>query len=513
MPVKKREFDPEVLRDLYTNKRLQIQKIAEALNSSYRTISKALAEAGLTKHKPHRDAGIVPEVAKRMYLEEGKTMLEIAKHFGCSQPGIRRHIASRGYLKPQRSVRKGNVRFTLSKDDLYDLYITKQMSDMAIGKKLNVNNVTVANWRKRYGIKRDNPVNLLPLPVEDLRRMYIEEKQSMESIATYFGCGESTVRAHIIKNGLNIDSSEVAKRKIENNKKSSTYSYVVSGYRMIKMPDHPSANSEGYVHEHRYVAGCAAKRHLESSQSVHHIGIMDKLDNRVENLAILTKRQHSLVHRYMEKAFAFSKGLTFIRPRPLVFDEPVFWAGEWISQLDMLDGYEGTGKDKHIDDLNKIIAKKDRAIIARNLALATLINRSLDMLSLAKKVSSSQGVIEDIQQCIDDARKALDSSNGNAIFRDSNGNWLEDIDPVYIAKEQPLKTQELDPVEEECGDDQDDEDDSLCDCDFEGCRGGYICCSGVEECNRPLTEEEMARPLEISQEKLSSLLTQTPLPV
>jgi hypothetical protein len=62
------------------------------------------------------------------------------------------------------------------------------------------------------------------------------------------------------------------------------------GYVFIYMPEHPNANKDGCVSEHRYVWE-QANRPLKSSEDVHHInGIRD--DNRIENLIALTKGQH-----------------------------------------------------------------------------------------------------------------------------------------------------------------------------------------------------------------------------
>lgn len=71
---------------------------------------------------------------------------------------------------------------------------------------------------------------------------------------------------------------------------------VRRGYVLISKPDHPNADRDGYVLEHRFVAGEARGRVLETSESVHHIN-GDTLDNRPENLVVVTRRQHGLIHR------------------------------------------------------------------------------------------------------------------------------------------------------------------------------------------------------------------------
>lgn len=70
----------------------------------------------------------------------------------------------------------------------------------------------------------------------------------------------------------------------------------VRGYRLVHMPDHPGAQQpNGYVLEHRLIAERALARALSDDEDVHQInGRRD--DNRLENLAVLSRRDHRLLH-------------------------------------------------------------------------------------------------------------------------------------------------------------------------------------------------------------------------
>lgn len=67
------------------------------------------------------------------------------------------------------------------------------------------------------------------------------------------------------------------------------------GYVMLYRPDHPRADSKGYIPEHRLLMEESLGRPLTANEDVHHInGVKD--DNRLENLVVLTKSDHHRLH-------------------------------------------------------------------------------------------------------------------------------------------------------------------------------------------------------------------------
>lgn len=67
------------------------------------------------------------------------------------------------------------------------------------------------------------------------------------------------------------------------------------GYVAIYFPEHPKANKEGLIMEHRLVMECYLGRWLDDDECVHHIN-HKRNDNRLCNLRLMTKSEHMSMH-------------------------------------------------------------------------------------------------------------------------------------------------------------------------------------------------------------------------
>lgn len=80
------------------------------------------------------------------------------------------------------------------------------------------------------------------------------------------------------------------------------------GYILIKQPSHPYSDCNGYIYEHRLVAGQMLGRLLLRTEIVHHQGTKypmgtkeDRQDNRPENLMVVASiAEHKACHRHRQ---------------------------------------------------------------------------------------------------------------------------------------------------------------------------------------------------------------------
>ena len=87
---------------------------------------------------------------------------------------------------------------------------------------------------------------------------------------------------------------------------------IINGYVVVKEHDHPGADDNGYVYEHRLIVERNIGRYLRPGECVHHIN-HTKTDNRISNLVLVpSNAEHQRIHA-LEHA-ANGEPLPFNRP-------------------------------------------------------------------------------------------------------------------------------------------------------------------------------------------------------
>jgi hypothetical protein len=127
---------------------------------------------------------------------------------------------------------------------------------------------------------------------------------SSKEIGDFYDVCGSTVITFLKKRNIKIrtskESAELRAKKMKGNNNTSWKGGRIvdkSGYILILQPEHPMANSKGYVREHVLVMEKALARFLFPEEVVHHIN-EDKGDNYIGNLIVFKSlKMHTEFHR------------------------------------------------------------------------------------------------------------------------------------------------------------------------------------------------------------------------
>ena len=132
-------------------------------------------------------------------------------------------------------------------------------------------------------------------PIKRLGRMRINNRKRLESCSLFEcpKCGSLVIRPTGEGNRLTACSQSCSQLGIRRG--SYKKSVIISGYEYIYMPEHPNAMKSGYVGKHRLVLENKLGRFLKNNEVAHHVN-ENKLDNRPENIELMSFSEHSSLH-------------------------------------------------------------------------------------------------------------------------------------------------------------------------------------------------------------------------
>ena len=179
----------------------------------------------------------------------------------------------------------------IAKDILLKEYVENKKSMKQIAKEYCLAVGTIYNYIKKYNIKSRKPMN----------------EYARKNISASLKGKPSSNKG---KKRTEEQKEKIRKAKLNKYTKPSTYGghkkKRKDGYIKVYLPTHPNSTKDGYVMEHVLVMENKIGRYLKSNEVVHHINhIRD--DNRLENLKLMTFKEHARFH--MLERHALRKGV------------------------------------------------------------------------------------------------------------------------------------------------------------------------------------------------------------
>lgn len=165
----------------------------------------------------------------------------------------------------------------IDENAIVKLYTEKHMAMKRIAKELNIAVGTVYNYLKRNRVKSRR-----------IKDYEVTEKQK-----------EAARKNGLAHKGKIL--SEETKRKISEAKKIHCAGHKKQrkdGYICVYYPDHINSTKDGYIMEHHLVMEKHIGRPIQKDEVVHHINSI-RNDNRLENLQLMTQKEHASYHMSM----------------------------------------------------------------------------------------------------------------------------------------------------------------------------------------------------------------------
>lgn len=185
------------------------------------------------------------EELQKIYDEVG-TIKAMCPIVGCKSDITMRKILHERGIDTNKNQKKKNKTMLGLTDEQFELFLRNEYEMLSMGDialELGVTHSVISKFFKKYGIAPRNHTLRSPL-----KHMEMEQRR-------YF---------------------------------------YDNDYVRIYRPDHPRARN-GYIREHVYIMEQHIGRYLHPGEEVHHIDL-NKHNNDISNLAILSKSQHMKVH-------------------------------------------------------------------------------------------------------------------------------------------------------------------------------------------------------------------------
>jgi len=192
------ELDKETLKRLYTKEGKSLVAIAKMFGCSPFKVRYRCVKYGIKlRPSPANKIIIKKSVLQKLYVKERKPLNELEEIFSCSITTILERCKEYGI--PFRKPRVEGITKAL----LQKLYVKEGKTVREIAKILGCSREAVREKCKKFGIPLRNPGSeKREIDEATLRRLYTKEKKGINEIARILGCAASTILKRVKQFGL-----------------------------------------------------------------------------------------------------------------------------------------------------------------------------------------------------------------------------------------------------------------------------------------------------------------------
>lgn len=233
----------------------------------------------------------VPPDGVRRYEAGEATLNDLALEYGKSRQTVWHRLRDLGAKPRPWQLPPEAVQRYEAGASLHDLAQEYGTSSQTVGRRLQAAGVTLRGLEKTPQHRaRLSAAKAAPLDESRLREL-AAQRMSCAEIGAALGVSDEVVRERMVR--LGIPRLPAKPRPEHNYFWNGGRTTDEHGYVLLHMPDHPHANYQGYVREHRLVMERMLGRYLEPSEVVDHRN-GDTSDNDPSNLRLFASNAEHL---------------------------------------------------------------------------------------------------------------------------------------------------------------------------------------------------------------------------
>jgi transposase len=189
----------ETLKRLYITERKPLRDIAKMYGCSPTLVRYRCIKYGIKlRPKNQKRTKISAPVLQKLYVEQSKSVKEIAALFDCSADTVRKRCGEYGISLTATKKIEG-----LTKTVLQKLYVEEDKDIREIAEMLDCSREVVRRRCKQLAIPLRTPGGRrVAIGESTLRRLYVSEGKSLAAIAKILHCAVSTIFKSVNRCGL-----------------------------------------------------------------------------------------------------------------------------------------------------------------------------------------------------------------------------------------------------------------------------------------------------------------------